>query len=152
MNVETLRQVPLFESLDDEAAHELCELLDSLDCKSGEVLFRAGHEGDAMYIIEEGKVRIFVRAKDGHEVTLTELQRGDFFGEMVLLDGKPRSADARVAEDGAVVDILSNGRFELAVGAGRRPAEFAGYGIPMRQRPSRSIWRSRNHQSRELYV
>ena len=110
MNVETLRQVPLFESLDDEAAHELCELLDSLDCKSGEVLFRAGDEGDAMYIIEEGKVRIFVRAKDGHEVTLTELQRGDFFGEMALLGDKPRSADARVAED-ARLAVLSREHF-----------------------------------------
>ena len=90
MNVETLRQVPLFESLDGEAAHELCELLESLDCKAGAVLFRTGDEGDAMYLIEEGKVRICVRAKDGHEVTLTELHRGDFFGEMALLDGKPR--------------------------------------------------------------
>ena len=96
MNVETLRQVPLFESLDDEATHELCDLLENLDCKAGAVLFRAGDEGDAMYLIEEGKVRICVRAKDGHEVTLTELHRGDFFGEMALLDGKPRSADARV--------------------------------------------------------
>ena len=43
MNVETLRQVPLFESLDDEAAHELCELFESLDCQSGAVLFSAGH-------------------------------------------------------------------------------------------------------------
>src|SRR6266581_1993438 len=92
MNVETLRHVPLFESLDTEAAHELCELLESLDCKAGAVLFHTGDEGDAMYLIEEGKVRICVRAKDGHEVTLTELRRGDFFGEMALLDGKPRSA------------------------------------------------------------
>src|SRR5919201_1748370 len=46
-NVETLRQVPLFESLDDEAARELCELLESLDRKVGAVLFRAGDEGDA---------------------------------------------------------------------------------------------------------
>ena len=103
MNVETLRQVPLFESLDDEATHELCDLLENLDCKAGAVLFRAGDEGDAMYLIEEGKVRICVRAKDGHEVTLTELHRGDFFGEMALLDGKPRSADARVAENAAVL-------------------------------------------------
>jgi CRP/FNR family transcriptional regulator, cyclic AMP receptor protein len=110
MNVETLRQVPLFESLDDEAAHELCELLENLDCKAGALLFRAGDEGDAMYLIEEGKVRIFVRAKDGHEVTLTELQRGDFFGEMVLLDGKPRSADARVIEN-ARLAILSREHF-----------------------------------------
>src|SRR5947209_18476266 len=102
MNVETLRQVPLFESLDKEASHELCELLESLDCKAGAVLFRTGDEGDAMYLIEEGKVRICVRAKDGHEVTLTELQRGDFFGDMALLDGKPRSADARVIENAQI--------------------------------------------------
>jgi uncharacterized membrane protein len=110
MNVETLRHVPLFESLDNEAAHELCELFESLDSKSGTVLFRAGDEGDAMYIIEEGQVRICVRAKDGHEVTLTELHRGDFFGEMALLDGKARSADARVAED-ARLAVLSREHF-----------------------------------------
>jgi len=109
MNVETLRHVPLFESLDTEAAHELCELLESLDCKAGAVLFRTGDEGDAMYLIEEGKVRICVRAKDGHEVTLTELKRGDFFGEMALLNGKPRSADARVIEN-ARLAILSKCR------------------------------------------
>ena len=110
MTVETLRQVPLFESLDDEAAHELCELLETLDCKSGTVLFRAGDGGDAMYLIEEGKIRICVRTKQGHEVTLTELGRRDFFGEMALLEGKPRSADARVAED-ARLAMLSREHF-----------------------------------------
>jgi len=110
MNVETLRHVPLFESLDTGAAHELCELLENLDSKAGAVLFRAGDEGDAMYLIEQGKVRICVRAKDGYEVMLTELHRGDFFGEMALLDGKPRSADARVAED-ARLAVLSREHF-----------------------------------------
>src|SRR5262245_38390905 len=99
MNVETLRHVPLFESLDRKSADELCELLESLDSKAGAVLFRAGDKGDAMYLIEQGTVRISVQAKEGHEVTLTELHRGDFFGEMALIDGKPRSADARVGED-----------------------------------------------------
>ena len=116
MNVETLRHVPLFESLDTEAAHELCELLENLDCKAGALLFRTGDEGDAMYIIEQGKVRICVRTKDGHEVTLTELRRGDFFGEMALLDGKPRSADARVSED-ARLAVLSREHFLSFVGS-----------------------------------
>jgi CRP/FNR family transcriptional regulator, cyclic AMP receptor protein len=110
MNVETLRQVPLFGSLDDEAAGELCHLLESLERKAGALLFRAGDEGDAMYLIERGKVRICVRAKDGHDVTLTELGRGDFFGEMVLLDGKRRSADARVVEN-ARLAVLSREHF-----------------------------------------
>jgi CRP/FNR family transcriptional regulator, cyclic AMP receptor protein len=110
MNIETLRHVPLFESLDNDAAHELCELLESVDRKSGALLFRAGDKGDAMYLIEEGKVRICVRAKDGNEVTLTELERGDFFGEMALLDGKRRSADAIVQED-ARLAVLSREHF-----------------------------------------
>jgi uncharacterized membrane protein len=110
MTTDTLRQVPLFESLDDEAALELCHLLESVDCKAGTSLFRAGDEGDAMYLIERGKVRICVRASDGREVVLTELNRGDFFGEMALLDGQRRSADAVVAED-ARLAMLSREHF-----------------------------------------
>src|SRR5438876_5566859 len=110
MTIDTLRQVPLFESLDDEAADELCHLLESLDCKAGAFLFRAGDEGNAMYIIERGKVRICVHTVDGREVTLTELDRGDFFGEMALLNGQRRSADAVVAED-AQLAVLSREHF-----------------------------------------
>src|SRR5438876_5292940 len=110
MTIDTLRQVPLFGSLDDEAAKRLCELMETLDCKTGTFLFRAGDSGDAMYVIEHGKVRICVRATDGHEVTLTELGRGDFFGEMALLNGQRRSADALVAE-GARLAVLSREHF-----------------------------------------
>ena len=110
MTIDTLRHVPLFESLDDEAAAELYHLLESIDSRAGSVLFRAGDEGDAMYVIEHGKVRICVRTTDGHEVTLTELEHGDFFGEMVLFDGQHRSADAIVAED-ARLAVLSREHF-----------------------------------------
>jgi CRP/FNR family cyclic AMP-dependent transcriptional regulator len=110
MTIETLRHVPLFESLDDEAARKLCHLLESIDCKEKTFLFRAGDEGDAMYLIERGKVRICVQAMDGHEVTLTEFGRGDFFGEMALLDGQRRSANAIVAED-ARLAVLSREHF-----------------------------------------
>src|SRR6267378_8511089 len=110
MTIDTLRHVPLFESLDDETARKLCQLLESIDCKAETSLFRAGDEGNAMYLIERGKVRICVRATDGREMTLTELNRGDFFGEMALLDGQRRSADAIVAED-ARLAVLSREHF-----------------------------------------
>ena len=110
MTIDTLREVPLFESLDDSAAKQLCELLETFDCEAQKVLFRAGDAGDAMYLIERGKVRICVQATDGHEVTLTELGRGDFFGEMALLDGQRRSANAVVAED-ARLAVLSREHF-----------------------------------------
>src|SRR6478672_2257350 len=110
MTIDTLRHVPLFESLDDETARKLCQLLESIDCKAETSLFRSGDEGDAMYLIERGKVRISVQAADGRDMTLTELGRGDFFGEMALLDGQRRSADAIVAED-ARLAVLSREHF-----------------------------------------
>jgi CRP/FNR family cyclic AMP-dependent transcriptional regulator len=110
MTVNDLRQVPLFESLDDEAAKELCELLETLDCEAPKVLFRAGDAGDAMYLIERGKVRISVQTTDGRELTLTELGRGDFFGELALLDRKPRSANATVSEESRLA-MLSREHF-----------------------------------------
>ena len=110
MTIDTLRNVPLFESLDDETAKELCKLIETLDCPERQVLFRAGDVGDAMYVIERGKVRISVRATDGHDVTLTELDCGDFFGEMALLEGQRRSASATVAEN-ARLAVLSREHF-----------------------------------------
>src|SRR5256884_7278272 len=110
MTIDTLRHVPLSESLDDEAARKLCQLLESIDCKEKTCLFRGGDEGKAMYLTERGKVRICVQATDGHEMTLTELGRGDFFGEMALLDGQRRSADAIVSED-ARLAVLSREDF-----------------------------------------
>ena len=110
MTIDTLRHVPLFESLDDETARKLCQLLESIDCKAETSLFRAGDEGDAMYLIERGRIRICVQAADGRDMTLTELGRGDFFGEMALLDGQRRSANAIVAED-ARLAVLSREHF-----------------------------------------
>ena len=111
MTIDNLRQVPLFESLDDDAAMELCKLLETLDCEADKMLFRAGDAGDAMYVIERGKVRICVQATDGHELTLAELGRGDFFGEMALLvDGQRRSANAVVAEESRLA-VLSREHF-----------------------------------------
>jgi CRP/FNR family cyclic AMP-dependent transcriptional regulator len=110
MTIDDVRQVPLFESLDEAAAKELCGLLETLDRGAGTVLFRAGDAGDAMYLIERGKVRICVQATDGHELTLTEFGRGDFFGEMALFDGQRRSASAVVADD-ARLAVLSREHF-----------------------------------------
>ena len=110
MTIDNLRQVPLFESLDDDAAKQLCDLLETLDCEKQKVLFRAGETGDAMYVIERGKIRISVDAADGRELTLTELGRGDFFGEMALFDGQPRSANATASEESRLA-VLSRQHF-----------------------------------------
>jgi CRP/FNR family cyclic AMP-dependent transcriptional regulator len=110
MTLESLRSVPLFASLDDDAATNLRNLLTSKQVTSGEQLFHKGDSGDAMYLIESGRVRISIRDEDGKEVTLAELAQGDFFGEMALIDGRRRSADARVFEDASLA-VLSRKAF-----------------------------------------
>ena len=96
MKLEALRSVPLFRNLDDRAAFELCNLLTVREAAGGTALFQRGDAGDAMYIIETGRVRITVKDADGHDATLADLHDGEFFGEMAILDEQPRSADATV--------------------------------------------------------
>jgi CRP/FNR family cyclic AMP-dependent transcriptional regulator len=99
MSVEALRSVPLFASVGDEDARALVGLLKSRSLPRGALLFRQGDAGDAMYLVEAGRVRIFVTDEDGEEVTLADLARGDFFGEMALVEGKARTASARAVDD-----------------------------------------------------
>ncbi|HEY5073547.1 MAG TPA: DUF1003 domain-containing protein [Pyrinomonadaceae bacterium] len=110
MTLDAIRSVPLFASLDDEAASELRSLLRTREAKTGTPLFRTGDDGDAMYLIENGRVRISVTDEDKKEIMLAELARGDFFGEMAIIDGKKRSADAVIAED-ARLAVLSRDNF-----------------------------------------
>ena len=110
MTLEALRSVPLFGSLDDEAAKDLRNLLSDKIVPRNTRLFRQGDKGDAMYLIENGRVRISIRDADKQEVTLAELAQGDFFGEMAIIDGRQRSADAQVIED-ARLAILSRDAF-----------------------------------------
>jgi CRP/FNR family cyclic AMP-dependent transcriptional regulator len=99
MKLDTLRSVPLFRGLDNEAARELCSLLKVRDIAEGNPLFHRGDPGDAMFLIESGRVRISVQDADGHDATLAEMGAGEFFGEMAMVDGQARSADATVVQD-----------------------------------------------------
>jgi len=110
MTLEALRSVPLFASLDDDAARELRSLLSDKRVPQNTRLFRQGDKGDAMYLIESGRVRISIRDEADQEVILAELAQGDFFGEMSIIDGRQRSADAKVIDD-AQLAILSREAF-----------------------------------------
>ncbi|MEP7249751.1 MAG: DUF1003 domain-containing protein [Spartobacteria bacterium] len=99
MKLDALRSVPLFRALEDEAAAELCALLTTREVSAGAQIFQRGEPGDSMYLIENGAVRISVKDADGHDTTLAEMGNGEFFGEMSLLDGHARSADATASAD-----------------------------------------------------
>ncbi len=72
-----------------------------------EYIFRDGEDGDRMFVILEGHVMISKQIVDVDEEALAFLERGDYFGEMALIDQQPRSADAKAHDDGAVVLSIS---------------------------------------------
>ena len=89
-----------------------------LTSPAGDILFREGERGDVMYVIREGSVRIRKDSHDGdaesHTKTLAVLGPGEFFGEMSILNDKPRSATAEVVEDAKLL-VLNSRTFEQMV-------------------------------------
>jgi len=98
-SIDLLKQIPLFEAFQPADRNQLASLLRLRLIVKGNTLFRKGDEGTALYIILQGCIKISISGKAGEEVALAILGRGDFFGEMALLDGMPRSADAVALED-----------------------------------------------------
>jgi CRP/FNR family transcriptional regulator, cyclic AMP receptor protein len=83
--------------------HFLASLSKERKLKPGEVLFREGDPGDAMYVVVDGRVRIGKQIPGAGEEALAFMERGDWFGEMALIDNQPRSAEATAHDGGAVV-------------------------------------------------
>jgi CRP/FNR family cyclic AMP-dependent transcriptional regulator len=105
MDAANLRSVPIFSSLDSKATAELGEYLTIQDYPRAATIFRTGDPGDAMYLIDVGKVRISITDADGAVLTLADLGPGDFFGEMAMLDGHGRSANAMAIEDARLAKL-----------------------------------------------
>src|SRR4029453_1088578 len=96
---KSLARVPLFKRLEPHELEHLAEEVDQVNYKAGETIFNEHDRGDALYILEEGSVRIWVMDEDVHEVTLAELKPGDFFGELAVLDRGERSSSATAITD-----------------------------------------------------
>lgn len=91
--------VPLFRRLDERELIKLAEQVDQVAFNSGEAIFHENDPGDALYVVESGSVRIWVHDDDVKQITLSELESGDFFGELSVLDKGKRSANATAATD-----------------------------------------------------
>ena len=98
-HVSFLRQVPLFESLDDAEIDALSELTFTRTFNKETVIILAEEEGDTLFIIKDGQVKVSIVSEEGREVILSLLGGGAVFGELSLLDGKPRSANVVATED-----------------------------------------------------
>jgi potassium-dependent mechanosensitive channel len=94
--ITLLRQVAYFQNFNDLELRQLIETGYNKRLKKSEILFRENDPGDAFYIIFDGSVEVFVEKINKHLATLT---RGQFFGELALILGIPRTATVKVLED-----------------------------------------------------
>lgn len=97
--VSLLRRVSLFADLKEDAITGLAAHLRRRTFRKETIIFHQDQAGDALYVIESGRVRMFRSAEDGQEFTVDTLGPGEYFGDMALLDGLPRSASAFAEED-----------------------------------------------------
>lgn len=103
---QIVRRAPLFTALDDAAAASLRASMENVRLSKGAVLFSEGDEGDHLYVIVEGKLKLGTSSGDGRENLLSVLGPGEMFGELSLFDPGPRTSTATAVTD---VRLLSLG-------------------------------------------
>ncbi|HWP27912.1 MAG TPA: Crp/Fnr family transcriptional regulator [Chloroflexota bacterium] len=92
MQERALRQVALFAELPEERLQQLAQMVRRRTYHRGETIFHKGDPGTGLYIITSGQVKVVLPSESGEEAVLAVLEANDFFGELALFDGLPRSA------------------------------------------------------------
>ncbi|MFC7326199.1 Crp/Fnr family transcriptional regulator [Marinactinospora rubrisoli] len=102
---DVLSRAPLFEALDEEGAGALRSSISEVRLGRGQTLFSEGDEGDRLYVILSGKVKLTRTAVDGRENLLMVLGPGEMFGELSLFDPRPRTASAIAVTDAVLAGL-----------------------------------------------
>jgi CRP/FNR family transcriptional regulator, cyclic AMP receptor protein len=110
-NLELIRRVPLFAMLTATQAEGVAEAVIKRRFKRGELVVEQGKKSNALFIILNGRCRVFTSDARGREVILANLQSGDYIGEMSLIDNESHSATVRAEVQ---TDVLMLGRLEFA--------------------------------------
>ena len=106
-----LKAVPMFAEVSDEILADVAELLGEVDYAKGQVVFEKGAEGDSLYVVISGRVRVYDGAR-----TIVELGPKEIFGELALLDPEPRLASVAAAEDTRLFRLDRESFAELMAG------------------------------------
>ena len=105
VDIELIRGTELFAALDDDALDRVASSAVSRDLRRGDVVFTEGAEPEHLYVVEDGRIAIASKSDDGRESVFALMERGELFGEMGLLDGLGRSAEARALEPSQILEI-----------------------------------------------
>lgn len=107
---DILQQIPLFSSLNQSELEAIDRVSITKIFPKDKIILLEDEDGDTLFIIINGKVKVTTFSESGKEVIFSILNEGDFFGEMSLLDGKPRSATV-VSMDDAKIQLIRRTEF-----------------------------------------
>jgi CRP/FNR family transcriptional regulator, cyclic AMP receptor protein len=116
---DVVRRAPLFAGLDDAAAETLLASMNDAGLARGDILFHEGDQGDRLYVISEGKIKLGRTSSDGRENLLAVLGPGEMFGELSLFDPGTRTATATAV---APTRVVSMGHHQLTEFLAQHPA------------------------------
>src|SRR5580698_1478805 len=111
-NLDVIAAAPLFAGIDRADIAAISEQFRERRYSKGEMLFARGDAGERMFVVREGQIRLAVATAEGKELNFQVAGPGDMFGEIAVLDGRPRSAEA-VALTGAVCLTLERRDFQI---------------------------------------
>lgn len=102
---EVVRRAPLFTALDEAAALSLRASMDTVKIAKGSILFKEGDDGEHLYVIVDGKLKLGTSSGDGRENLLSILGPGEMFGELSLFDPGPRTSTATAVTDAKLLSL-----------------------------------------------
>ncbi|WP_370890946.1 Crp/Fnr family transcriptional regulator [Janibacter sp. GXQ6167] len=105
MDLDVVRRAPLFATLDDDSAREIMASMQAVRMERGDILFHEGDQGDRLYIITEGKVKLGCSSTDGRENLLAILGPSEMFGELTLFDPGSRTATATAVAETQLIGL-----------------------------------------------
>jgi CRP-like cAMP-binding protein len=103
--MDVISKIPFFVPLQETEREELAEDATMHVHNAGEMIIQEGDQGRSVYIILDGRVKVFTRDDGGNDLTLATLGVGQFFGEMSLVSGKPRSSSVAALELSVLVEL-----------------------------------------------
>ena len=117
-NAEELAEVEFFGLLDTDELQTLAEVVKSAELKAHEILFHTGEPGESLFIVKSGEIELFIKDTTGQKIVLSVAEKNDLFGELAMLDNKPRSATAMALTD---VELFVLSREDLLLLFQKRP-------------------------------
>ena len=127
INIDSLGKFPIFNGIDESCLEEILPHFSFHNLRAGQVLFRRGDDGDAMYMIARGRIEVVIELDNARQ-TVATLGEGSFFGEMALMTDEKRTATVKAVIATSLIALDRTG-FKQMMAAGHLGASDIAYNI-----------------------